>query len=78
MMFSKNILVVLLVLSTVSLCLAKPKWIWKDEEEDENDGNDEVMTRETQKNDENLLKKWMESYKLSCEKRPTGNCYGRK
>ena len=62
MKFSKNVLVILLVFSTISLCLAKPRWIWKDEEEDENGGNDEVMTRETHKNNENLLKKWMKKY----------------
>ena len=46
MVFSKNVLVVLLVLSTITLCLAKPRWIWRDEE-DENDGewNDEVFKR---------------------------------
>jgi hypothetical protein len=36
--------------STVTLCLAKPKWIWFDDEE-KNGGNfnDEVLTREKER-----------------------------
>ena len=53
MKFSKKILIILLVLSTISLCLAKPRWIWEDEEE--NGGvNDEDMKRETRKNERNM------------------------
>jgi hypothetical protein len=59
----KNFLVILLVLSTMTLCLAKPKWIWFDDEE-KNGGNfnDEVLTREKGKNDENLMKEWKKAY----------------
>jgi hypothetical protein len=41
----------------MTLCLAKPKWIWFDEEE-KNGGNfnDEVFARENGKNNENLRK----------------------
>ena len=60
MVFSKNFLVVLLVLSTITLCLAKPRWIWLNEE-DENDGewNDEVSKQgmKARRNDENLFMK---------------------
>ena len=56
MVFSKNFLVVLLVFSTVTLCLAKPRWIWLNEE-GENDGewNDEVFKErmKPRMNDEN-------------------------
>ena len=47
----------------MTLCLAKPKWIWFDEEE-KNGGNfnDEVLTREKGKNDENLMKEWKKAY----------------
>ena len=61
-MFSKNFLVVLLVLSTISVCLARPRWVFIDEDQkdDYDDGNwkDEVSTREARKNDESLMKKW--------------------
>jgi hypothetical protein len=62
----KNFLVILLVLSTMTLCLAKPKWIWFDEEE-KNGGNfnDEVLTREEGKNEENLMKEWKKTYDRS-------------
>jgi hypothetical protein len=43
MVFSKNFLLVLLVLSTITLCLAKPRWVWLDEKDD-GDWNDEVLT----------------------------------
>ncbi len=50
MVVSKNFLVVLLVLSTISLCLARPRWVLMDEDDkdDYDDGNwkDEVLTRE--------------------------------
>ena len=68
MVFSKNFLLVLLVLSTITLCLAKPRWVWldeKDDEKDDGDWNDEVLTRG--KNDEDLLKKWKKSFAV---------CYG--
>ena len=57
MVFSNNFLVILLVLSTVTLCLAKPRWVWLREEEN-NGGNlnDEELTREIRKNEENLMK----------------------
>ena len=67
MKFFKNILVILLVFSTVSLCLAKPRWVWEDEEEvkqlDEGDQDqkyyqnyrsDEVMASEKKTNDEKM------------------------
>ena len=64
MVFSKNFLVVLLVLSAISLCLARPRWelIDEDEKDDYDDGNwkDEVLTREAKKNDESLIKKMEE------------------
>jgi hypothetical protein len=80
----KNFLVILLVLSIMTLCLAKPKWIWFDEEE-KNGGNfnDEVFARESGKNEENLMKEWKKAYdgtkRLGCEydDRPQG-CTGRK
>ena len=53
MKFSKSILIIVLVLSTISLCLAKPRWIW--EEEEENGGViGEDMKRETRKNERNM------------------------
>jgi hypothetical protein len=53
----KNFLVILLVLSTVTLCLAKPKWIWlREEEKNGGNFNDEVFARENGKNNENLKK----------------------
>jgi hypothetical protein len=60
----KNFLVILLVLSTMTLCLAKPKWIWFDEEE-KNGGNfnDEVLAREKGKNEDNLMKEWKKDYR---------------
>jgi hypothetical protein len=63
----KNFLVILLVLSTMTLCLAKPKWIWFDEEEKNGAGNfnDEVLTREKGKNEENLMKEWKKAYDRS-------------
>ncbi|CAB4009417.1 Hypothetical predicted protein [Paramuricea clavata] len=72
----KNFLVILLMLSTMTLCLAKPKWIWFDEEE-KNDGNfnDEVLTREKGKNEENLLKEWKKAYDRSEEQaKPKPKC----
>lgn len=51
MVYSKNFIVVLLVLSAVNLCLARPRWIWLDKEK-KNDGNDwsnGISTRETKK-----------------------------
>jgi hypothetical protein len=55
MVFSKNFLVVLLVLSTITLCLAKPRWVWldeKDDEKDDGDWNDEVLMRKRGKNED--------------------------
>ena len=54
MALSKKFLVVFLVLSTISLCLAKPRWIWlRDEEKNNEDNNDEIHTRE--KTGENFM-----------------------
>ena len=59
---SKNFLVVLLVLSTMTLCLARPRWVWLREEEKNGENlNDEVLTREIEKDDENLIKEWKKS-----------------
>jgi hypothetical protein len=71
----KNFLVILLVLSAMTLCLAKPKWIWFDEEE-KNDGNfnDEVLTREKGKNEENLMKEWKKAYDRSEEQPKRRGC----
>ncbi len=66
---SKNFLVVLLVLSTMTLCLARPRWVWLREEEKNGENlNDEVLTREIEKDDENLMKEWKKSNTpdLSC------------
>ena len=53
---SKNFLVFLLVLSTMTLCLARPRWVWlREEEKNSENSNDEVFTREIQK-DDNLMK----------------------
>jgi hypothetical protein len=43
----------------MTLCLAKPKWIWFDEEE-KNGGNfdDEILRRGKGKNEGNLMKEW--------------------
>ena len=55
----------------MTLCLAKPKWIWFDEEE-KNGGNfnDEVLTRMEKmegKNEDNLMKEWKKAYDRSEE-----------
>ena len=56
---SKNFLVFLLVLSTMTLCLARPRWVWLREEEKNSENlNDEALTREIEKDDENLMKEW--------------------
>ena len=69
MMFSKNILVILVVLSTISLCLAKPRWIWEDEEEEkqlferDEDSNVEDLIKEHETSyDQSVIKKGVESY----------------
>ena len=69
MVHSKNFLIVLLVLSTMTLCLARPRWVWLREEEKNGENlNDEVLTREIEKDDENLMKEWKKSNTpdLSC------------
>ncbi len=56
MVHSKNFLIVLLVLSTMTLCLARPRWVWlREEEKNGENSNDEVFTGEIQK-DDNLMK----------------------
>ena len=53
MALSKKFMVVFLVLSTISLCLAKPRWIWfRDEEKNVGDFNDEVQTIEKKSGNE--------------------------
>ena len=57
--FSKNFLVVLLVLSTVTLCLARPRWAWlREEEKNGRNLKNGVLTREIQNIDENPMKEW--------------------
>ncbi len=74
MVFSKNFLVVLLVLSTISLCLARPRWefIDEDEKDDYDDGNwkDEVSAREAGKNEESVMKKWKKGLKCDPHDQP--------
>jgi hypothetical protein len=54
----KNFLVILLVLSTVTLCLAKPKWIWlREEEKNGGNFNDEVFARKSGKDEEKPMTK---------------------
>ena len=54
MALCKKFMVVVLVLSTISLCFAKPRWIWlRDEEKNDEVNNDEIHTRE--KTGENFM-----------------------
>ena len=70
MAFCKKFLVVFLVLSTISLCLAKPRWIWlRDEENNDEDFNTEFLTRE--KKGENFMEDWkMNDAFKRCKNRP--------
>ena len=66
-----SILVILLVWSTISLCLAKPRWVWKNEEEEKQldergNLNSDVMEGESLKDYRNLVKKWIESHQKKC------------
>jgi hypothetical protein len=56
MVFFKNFLVVLLLLSTASLCLAKPRWVWLFDEKNGEKSNDAELTREVENDEENLMK----------------------
>lgn len=58
MVFFKNFLVVLLVLSTINLCLAKPRWEWFGEEA----------------NDETLMEKWKKKIPAQEPKEKRGKC----
>jgi hypothetical protein len=51
MMFSKTFLVALLVLSAITLCLAKPRWVLLHELDDQN-LSDEVSTKDQNLGDE--------------------------
>ena len=67
---SKNFLVILLVLSTITLCLARRRWVWLREEEKNGENlKDEVLAREVQNDDQNLIKEWKKS------KTGTANCH---
>ena len=57
MTFSKNILAVLFILSTINLCLGKPRWIFLNDKKNRAEENDDE-TLSYGKNDENLANEW--------------------
>ncbi|CAB4000665.1 Hypothetical predicted protein [Paramuricea clavata] len=61
----------------MTLCLAKPKWIWFDEEDNGGNFNDEVLTRGRGKNDENLIKEWKKAYDRSEKQQKKRECEGK-
>ena len=57
MVLYKNICVILLVFTIVTLCLAKPRWIWEVEENDENFGNAVRRGKNAEMNEEGSMKR---------------------
>ena len=74
----KNFLVVVLVMSTITLCLAKPRWVWLREKNSGENSKDEEATRKIQKDEKNVEKEWKKSavVEISCKSHP--DCTGRK
>jgi hypothetical protein len=78
MVFSNNFLVIMLVLSTVTLCLAKPRWVWlREEEKNGRNLKNDVLTREIQKNDENPMKEWKKRALPTCNHPNDLTCKGK-
>ena len=51
----------MLVMSTITLCLAKPRWDWLREKNNDEKLNDEEATRKIQNDDKNVKKEWKKS-----------------
>ena len=62
------------MLSAMTLCLAKPRWVWHREVDDQNLSGDEESTKKLQNDEEywmKALKKEQKRMRPTCQK---GNC----
>lgn len=72
MKLTNGFLVVLLLLSSTTLSLAKPRWVFIGAEDGER--SEKKVTREVQKSDSNVMKDWRRESKRQTAKCPYSNC----
>ena len=52
----------MLVMSTITLCLAKPSWVWPREKNSGEKLNDEKSTRKVQNDEKNIKQEWKKGH----------------